>query len=117
MQLKKEIEPNALNQYDSIYSDLSEEDVKVLNEIDSQNTHKTFEYFNLDAGADHLLQQLKRKGSLGEETEVFGLSNQELDAAGILAQSGEALLYRNSNGHLCISSKGNALFGRLLRRG
>lgn len=115
MQMKEKIEPNALNQGDSVYSNLSAEDIKVLEEIDSQNSHKTFEYFNLDAGADLLLQRLKE--SLGNEIEVFGLSNYELDAAGILAQSGEVLLYRNSNGHLCISSKGNALFGRLFRRG
>lgn len=90
---------------------LSDKDKSILKYIDQYNNHKSFTHLDLDACAEDLLTRMKSLPK--KEIKVFELRNHELDAAGILTQSGEATLYRNDEGQICISPA-IPLFHRLL---
>lgn len=101
---------------DSVEVELSPEDLEFLDAVDSEYSRRTFACTSLNDAAERLLDRLKvARGH--EEIEVFGLAGPEQDAAGILAQSGEAVLYRNERDHLCIAYKGSGLIEGLLLHG
>lgn len=109
-------EPGAQDWEDSTDIGLTDEDRDFLSAVDNAYSHRTFKYLSLDAAAEQLLERLKAARGR-EEIEVFGLESTDLDAAGILTQSGEAFLYRNKRGRLCIAHSGNALIEGLLLHG
>lgn len=101
---------------DSIDIGLSPEDLEFVKGVDTAYSHQSFEHFNLNDTAERLLRRLRTvRGS--EEIEVFGLTEPEQDAAGILTTSGEAVLYRNNRNRLCIAYNRSVLLEGLLLQG
>lgn len=86
----------------SNYIDISEDDIKLLKRIDKQHEqHRSLGYVNLNSSANNLLAKLK--ASENKELKIFALDKREMDAASILAQSGEIQIYQNDNEEICIS--------------
>ncbi|MBI5460917.1 MAG: hypothetical protein HY941_01885 [Gammaproteobacteria bacterium] len=110
-------EKNVQSWKDSIEIKLSSADREFLDAVDKAYSHRTFKHLSLDNAAEHLLGRLKAAARDSEEIEVFGLDRAEQDAAGILAQSGEAIVYRDKRNRLCIKYKGNGLLEGLLLHG